>query len=506
MMVKRPAVGAEGFVLNHYDRAARRSVSRRRRRPPAGGLRPARRPTRSSATASRSTSRTGPTISSTSSRRAAATTCGRFCPALVHRRRPGDRRPPPRLGPDAHRAACANGSSIRCRRGRARTRHAVPRPGLRHAAGDDLEQCRRRPARGRRLAVEDRSRVALGGLDRPSLRSAGHLVGDLDVAALARLPGHAARHEGRGRPALPAGHQPAHRPRLAVHGRRRRLPGLAVLRGGRVQREEPVVDRDARPGPLPAAGQLPAAPGSAGERRRRLPADRRHLGALRAGEGRLDDRGDEPARRAGPAAGGARGRVQRGLRRRRRAGRTGAARPGRRSRSARIGIGRSSCPGSSGCPARTLRALEAFAAGGVRVVATQAHAGPGAWLHGLGRRPRRRGSCRRAALQRARRDGRVRRARIRPGRRADGPAAAGHGGHERRRRSRRRAPAHAAGGRLLRREHVERAVTTAGDIPCDRVAGRAVGSDDGSRRGAAGRSPQAGRTEPPPRAEARPSR
>ena len=42
-----------------------------------------------------------------------------------------------------------------------------------------------------------------------------------------------------------------------------RVPRLAFLRGGRLQRQEPVVDRDAGPRPLPAAGQLPAAPGPA---------------------------------------------------------------------------------------------------------------------------------------------------------------------------------------------------------------------------------------------------
>ena len=42
---------------------------------------------------------------------------------------------------------------------------------------------------------------------------------------------------------------------------------LAVLRRGRVQRTEPVVDRHARSGPLPPAGELSPAPGAAGQRR-----------------------------------------------------------------------------------------------------------------------------------------------------------------------------------------------------------------------------------------------
>ena len=94
--------------------------------------------------------------------------------------------------------------------------HAVPLADLRHSAGDDVEQCAGGPARGRRLAVAALHRDALGVFGEPSLRPAGDLFGNLDLAAFAGVPRHAARYEGRGRPAFPAGHQPARRPRLAV--------------------------------------------------------------------------------------------------------------------------------------------------------------------------------------------------------------------------------------------------------------------------------------------------
>ena len=51
MMVKRPAVGAEGFVLNHYDRAAVEQISEECRRPPDAGASAAILRTPSSATA-----------------------------------------------------------------------------------------------------------------------------------------------------------------------------------------------------------------------------------------------------------------------------------------------------------------------------------------------------------------------------------------------------------------------------------------------------------------------
>ena len=245
-----------------------------------------RRRTPSSATASRCTSPTGPTTSSTSSRRAAATTCGRSCPRSSST--PGRR--PPRIRHDWGQTLTelVDERFLAPMQEWARQpRHAVPHPGLRHPAGHDLEQRRRRPARRRRRAVEDAARVALGRLDRPPLRPARHLVGDLDVAALARLHGDAARREGGGRPALPPGHQPAHRPRLALHGRRRRVSRAgASTRPGVFNEKNPwwiVMPDVARY--LQRVSFL-LRQGQPVERRRVLPAERRRLGALRAREGR----------------------------------------------------------------------------------------------------------------------------------------------------------------------------------------------------------------------------
>ena len=156
MMVKRPAVGAEGFVLNHYDRAAvdhylaavgdrllsafgSRSAVRRLLRQPRGvRVRLDRRLPRRVQGAPRL-------------RPAAA-------PARARpRRRAGDRRDPPRLGPDAHRARRRAVPRADAGVG-GQARHAVPHPGLRHSARHDLEQraastCPKARARsGRRCA------------------------------------------------------------------------------------------------------------------------------------------------------------------------------------------------------------------------------------------------------------------------------------------------------------------------------------------------------------------
>ena len=99
MMVKRAAVGAEGFVLNHYDRAAVEQYSknvgdrllqvlRRNRRTP------------SSATAWRCTGLDRPTFS-TSSKKRRGYDLKPLLAGAGARRRPGHRGHPPRLGPDA---------------------------------------------------------------------------------------------------------------------------------------------------------------------------------------------------------------------------------------------------------------------------------------------------------------------------------------------------------------------------------------------------------------------
>ncbi|MCK7496803.1 MAG: hypothetical protein MZW92_42365 [Comamonadaceae bacterium] len=208
MMVKRPAVGAEGFVLNHYDRAAVDHYLRVRRRPPALGVQ--------RGAALRRVLRQPGGVRVRLDRRLPRRVQGaprlRPAPAPARARagcRAGDRGDPPRLGPDADGTAQRALPRSRCSSGRAQPRNTVPRPGLRHPAGHHLEQRRHRPARRRGRAVEDAARVAVGRVHRPPLRPARHLVGNVDVAALAVVQSLAPRREGGGRPALPAGHQPA---------------------------------------------------------------------------------------------------------------------------------------------------------------------------------------------------------------------------------------------------------------------------------------------------------
>ena len=119
--------------------------------------------------------------------------------------------------------------------------------------------------------------------------SANHLYGqpgdferDLDVAAFAGIPRHAAGYEGGGRPALFAGRESIGGARLAVHSAFGARAGLAFLRGGGVQSAQSVVDRDAGHHDLPAAHQLAFAAGNAGHRRSGLPADARRVRGLHA--------------------------------------------------------------------------------------------------------------------------------------------------------------------------------------------------------------------------------
>ena len=94
------------------------------------------------------------------------------------------------------------------------------------------------------------------------------------------------------------------------------------------------------------------------------------------------------------------------------------------------------------------------------------------------------------------RRGRVRRARGRPGAALTSRLQPDMVVIERRRRSRRRAPPHARRGHLLRREHVERDRRDDRDVPRGRFPRRSVGRDDGPFGGGAGRSRCGGQAEP----------
>ena len=169
MMVKRAAVGAEGYVLDHYDRAGAAGAPRRRRRAAA------RRAARHAAGDDLLRQPRGVRLrldarpAAPSSAGAAATICGRTSarssPAPDAR---GDRRAPG-LGPHARRAL-RRALPGAARRVDARPRLEAPHPGLRHSAGDAVEQPPRRSHRRRRRAVEDDHAGALGVVGQPPVR------------------------------------------------------------------------------------------------------------------------------------------------------------------------------------------------------------------------------------------------------------------------------------------------------------------------------------------------
>jgi hypothetical protein len=106
---------------------------------------------------------------------------------------------------------------------------------------------------------------ALGFFREPSLQPPGDVFGNLDVAAFAGLPRHAARHEGRGGSAFSArvsisliGHGWPYSPPSSRRAR------MAILRRRGVQQSQSLVDGDARYRALPAAHQFPVAAGPAG--------------------------------------------------------------------------------------------------------------------------------------------------------------------------------------------------------------------------------------------------
>ena len=236
MMVKRPAVGAEGFVLDHYDRAAidnhlnfvgEKLLGALAKTPPYAVFSDSLEVERSDWTPN--------FLAEFQKRRGYDLTP--YLPALAVDIGPEDRRYPPRLGPDAHRTGQRKLPDADPRMGQ-RAWHAVPLADLRHAAGESIEQRAGGSARRRRLAMAAGFVRALGFFGEPSLRASGDFVGNMDMAAFARLPRHAARHEGRGGHAFSRRHQSVDRPRLALFAAASRRAGMAILCGRRVQRSQ----------------------------------------------------------------------------------------------------------------------------------------------------------------------------------------------------------------------------------------------------------------------------
>ena len=217
MMVKRAAVGAEGFVLDHYDRAAHRAAICERS---ASALLTAFAPR----AAVRDLLRQPRGL-----RRGLDARLARGVPAAP-RLRPDDRTCPRWPSGDAAETADVRHdwgqtltelfderflaplhewSARSTARGSGSQNYGMPPASL-------VEQRARRHLRRRRRSMDAAHGDALGLVGEPRLRASGHVVRDVDVAALARLPRDAARHEGRGGPAFPPGHQSADRSRLAV--------------------------------------------------------------------------------------------------------------------------------------------------------------------------------------------------------------------------------------------------------------------------------------------------
>jgi len=298
--VKRPAVGAEGWVLNHYDTAALQAHFKAVGEPMLKAL-----------------DRTPPyAIFSDSLEVYNSDWSGNFLaefqkrrglrpdavPARAGRRhRAADRRDPPRLGPDAERTLRRPVPAAAQRVG-ADARHEVPVADLWDSAGDAFQPAPGGSTRGRRHAVETVFDDALGIVGQPSIWSSRDLKRDMDVASLAGVPCHAARYESGGRPALPTGRESVGGARLAVYSAFGSGAGLAVLRGGGIQSAQPVVDRDAGHHDLPAACELALAARSAGHRCRSLHADARRLRGFHAGA-RFGQPGDGRANRSGTGTG-----------------------------------------------------------------------------------------------------------------------------------------------------------------------------------------------------------
>ena len=280
--VKRAAAGAEGYVLDHYNRAALETHLREAGDKLLAAAEPG-------------------SIDSV------------FCDSLevyeadwtadllqeFQRRRGYDLRP---LLPIAELGNGERADAVRRDYGRTLTelfedRFLVPmrewaREEQTCASGFRTTACRRRRLvqlplrrrlRRRRLRVAHALRDALGLVRVASVRQAGDLVRDLDLAALARVPRDADRSQGGGRSALPLRHQSADRPRLAVLAAAGRLARLDALRRRRLQRQESVVAGHGRHRALSAARELPPAPGRSGRRRGALCADRRCVVAHQAG-------------------------------------------------------------------------------------------------------------------------------------------------------------------------------------------------------------------------------
>ena len=253
MMVKRAAVGAEGFVLDHYDRGALARYLDAVGRPMLERISPRiaavgnllRQPR---GLRSDWTPRLLDEFERAPRLRSAAAPAG-----ACRRRHARSRRDPSRLGPDADRAASMTSSSRLCAPGRRRTARSCAH-NLRHAAGVGVEQalasiCPKAKARSGASCRATRwaaSASHVAGTPITSsetwtwLHSPSFMASPLDIKA------EADRHFLQGVNQL-VGHGWPYSPPAADY------PGWRFYAAGALQRSEPVVDRHARCRALAAA-------------------------------------------------------------------------------------------------------------------------------------------------------------------------------------------------------------------------------------------------------------
>src|SRR3954463_8482888 len=104
--------------------------------------------------------------------------------------------------------------------------------------------------------MESRSSRALGVVRESHLRPKHYVIGNLDLAALACVPGNASGYKSRSRYSFSARHQSIDRPRVCLHTASDRISRLAILRIRFLHREKSVVDRDARRGEISPANEF----------------------------------------------------------------------------------------------------------------------------------------------------------------------------------------------------------------------------------------------------------
>ncbi len=192
--VKRPGIGAEGFVLDHYESAAiehhltavgDRLLQAFGPNPPHAVF--------SDSLEVFASDWTSDFLTEFQKRRGYDLLP--YLPALAGDIGDQDERDPARLGQDVDRIG--RGALPHADSGMgACSSHSFPLPDLWRASGDPVEQRAGRPTgRRARTGMAGLQRGSMGVVRKSPVRAADHLDGNLDLAALASISRHSARHE-----------------------------------------------------------------------------------------------------------------------------------------------------------------------------------------------------------------------------------------------------------------------------------------------------------------------